>query len=290
MNEGAVDGRASGAHGAWPGVRPGQGVRRPEGRGSAAVCRRPCSARARCPRGGARPGARAAGPPGDRPGRERGPGTCTRPGRHVGEAADLAEDRLRRRLRVLRDRTRTRHRWIGISREHEWRHGDLPRPPMPYFPRPPEERRLVRRKSFALEPMARDQAAYEMHLVDHDFYLFTDRATGKDAVVVRGKHDSRGRVHVASPPPILSDAQARERLDVGGALRLLRRPGRSHLARSRRGGADGVQGRDRGGRDERAGGTRPQARVTGPPGGRQRGDTRSRGELIITRQMSGCME
>ncbi len=137
-------------------------------------------------------------------------------GRHVGEAADLAEDRLRRRLRVLRDRTRTRHRWIGISREHEWRHGDLPRPPVPYFPRPPEERRLVRRKSFALEPMARDQAAYEMHLVDHDFYLFTDRATGKDAVVVRGKDDSRGRVHVASPPPVLSDAQARERLDVGG--------------------------------------------------------------------------
>lgn len=137
-------------------------------------------------------------------------------GHHVGEAADLAEDRLRRRLRRLRDRTRTRHRWIAISREHEWRHGDLPRPPVPYFPRPPGGRRLVRRKTFALEPMTQDQAAYEMRLVDHDFYLFTDRSTGQDSVLVRSGDGERKSVAVAGAPPTLTEAQARERLDVGG--------------------------------------------------------------------------
>jgi ribosome-associated translation inhibitor RaiA len=137
-------------------------------------------------------------------------------GRHVGEAADLAEDRLRRRLRGLRDRTRSRHRWIGIAREHEWRHGDLPRRPVPYFPRPPEGRRVVRRKSFALEPMSDDRATYEMHLVDHDFYLFSDVTSGEDAVVHRVGGGPGEEVGVERRPPALTDDQARERLDLGG--------------------------------------------------------------------------
>ena len=89
------------------------------------------------------------------------------------------ESRLRRQLVQLRDRTRTRHRWTRhrstlSAGEHEWRHGDRPREQEPWFPRPAESREVVRRKTFAAEPMTVDEAAWEMDLLDHDFYLYTD--------------------------------------------------------------------------------------------------------------------
>ncbi len=126
------------------------------------------------------------------------------------EAADLMKDRLRRRLVRLRDRERTRHRWTGEAAEHEWRHGDQPRRPEPHFPRPVEERTVVRRKTFALVPLPAEEAAYEMDVLDHDFYLYTDRETGRDAVIVRNAEPP------LEVPPTLSEAAARERLDAGG--------------------------------------------------------------------------
>ena len=147
------------------------------------------------------------------------------------EAADLLEEQLRRRLEQLEDRTRTRHRWIGVAGEHEWRHGDLPRHPAPYYPRPAEARQVVRRKTFALRPMTPDEAAFEMDLLDHDFYLFTDLETGADAVIYRRQGDGYGlvgklgeheREHtvahlvVDGPAPTLRVEQARESLDLTG--------------------------------------------------------------------------
>ncbi|MET9022367.1 sigma 54 modulation/S30EA ribosomal C-terminal domain-containing protein [Actinopolymorpha sp. NPDC004070] len=131
------------------------------------------------------------------------------------EAADLMKDRLRRRLVRLRDRERTRHRWTGEVAEHEWRHGDQPRRPEPHFPRPVEDRTVVRRKTFALVPLTAEEAAYEMDVLDHDFYLYTDRETGRDAVIVRGARGAVAAVTEVEPPP-LSEAAARERLDAGG--------------------------------------------------------------------------
>ncbi|MGW0228392.1 sigma 54 modulation/S30EA ribosomal C-terminal domain-containing protein [Actinopolymorpha singaporensis] len=133
------------------------------------------------------------------------------------EAADLMKDRLRRRLVRLRDRERTRHRWTGEASEHEWRHGDQPRRPEPHFPRPVEERTVVRRKTFALVPLTAEEAAYEMDVLDHDFYLYTDRETGRDAVIVRsGVRDGVDLEPLNLEPPTLSEAAARERLDAGG--------------------------------------------------------------------------
>jgi len=147
------------------------------------------------------------------------------------EASDLVEQRLRRRLVQLQERTRTRHRWIGVAAGHEWRHGDLPRHPLPHYPRPVDDRQIIRRKTFALEPVTPDEAAYEMDLLDHDFYLFTDLETGADAVIRRrpeggyglyvrlGGHERERTVVplvVEGPLPTLTEAQARERLDVGG--------------------------------------------------------------------------
>jgi ribosomal subunit interface protein len=44
---------------------------------------------------------------------------------------------------------------------------------------------VVREKSHAAQPMALDQALYEMELVGHDFYLYVDHDTGRPAVVYR---------------------------------------------------------------------------------------------------------
>jgi ribosome-associated translation inhibitor RaiA len=144
------------------------------------------------------------------------------------EAVDDLESRLRRQLVQLEDRTRTRHRWTALAREHEWRHGDLPRRRAAHFPRPVESREVVRRKSFTGAPMTVDEAAFEMDLLDHDFFVFTDVDTGGPALVHRLDGGSYG-VQGAAPrpgatpeaavvwepaPPTLTDDEARARLDV----------------------------------------------------------------------------
>ena len=143
----------------------------------------------------------------------------------MNEAVDELESRLRRQLVRLRDRARTRHRWTGIAAESEWRHGDLPRRPVPHFRRPEETREVVRHKSFASEPMTVDEAAYEMDLLDHDFFLYRDLASNAPALVHRrpgGGYAAQGAARgetatavVREPgPPALSDDEARARLEA----------------------------------------------------------------------------
>lgn len=141
------------------------------------------------------------------------------------EAVDELEARLRRQLVQLQDRGRTRHRWTGIATETEWRHGDLPRRPAPNFQRPAESREVVRHKSFASEPMSVDEAAYEMDLLDHDFFLYRDLASDGPALVHRladGGYGVQGvdpegataSVTHEPDPPTLSDTEARARLET----------------------------------------------------------------------------
>lgn len=145
------------------------------------------------------------------------------------EAIDLLDGKLEHNLLQHQDRERTRHRWIGLSAEHEWRRGDLPTRREAWFPRPPEERDVVRRKTFELEPMTPDEAAFEMDLLGHDFYLFKDSTTSKDAVVFRdgeGNVAVRGEAvlgpdvprgpEVVRRAPALSEREAKARLEVSG--------------------------------------------------------------------------
>lgn len=144
-------------------------------------------------------------------------------------AVDLLEAKLRKNLRQYQDRQRTRHRGIGVSAEHQWRHGDLPTVREAHFPRPPQDREIVRRKTFALAPMTPDEAAYEMGLLGHDFYLFTDSRSGRDAVVyvdgegrfaIRGEavpnDQSASLVEMVGSAPMLSESEAVARLDLSG--------------------------------------------------------------------------
>lgn len=131
------------------------------------------------------------------------------------EAADQAVDVLRRRLRQLRDRPLSRrHRLIRAAADEERRQAtrrewladaDL------------ASRPVVKRKAFTLLPMTTEEAAAEMELLDHDFYLYVDSATGRASVVYPSPGGGYGVSGGAgSGVPALTAGQAKERLALSG--------------------------------------------------------------------------
>jgi ribosome-associated translation inhibitor RaiA len=121
-------------------------------------------------------------------------------------AIDLLEARLAARFEHLRsDASRRR------DGDHVWHHGDQPTQRHSYFPRPIDEREIVRRKTFAVEALTADEAALDLEQLDHDFYLFRDAASGSDAVIRRA--DDGGHELVAPSDMNLDDAV--ELLDLG---------------------------------------------------------------------------
>jgi ribosome-associated translation inhibitor RaiA len=148
------------------------------------------------------------------------------------EAVDGLVDRLRRRLDDLARHRDTLRRRGPSSPAGEWRHGDQPTERPPWFPRPPDEREIVRHKSFTTPAATVDEAIFDLEAMDLDFFVFTELATGQDAVVHRaadggyglqyleGAPDERpvvaARVTIDDrPAPTLTPAEARERLDAG---------------------------------------------------------------------------
>lgn len=102
----------------------------------------------------------------------------------VRAAVDLLEARLRERLERLghlQEAKHLRHR-DGAG---AWRHGDAPDPRPSFFPRPVEEREVVRRKTFAVGELTPEEASVELEVLDHDFYLFKNALTGEDNVLHR---------------------------------------------------------------------------------------------------------
>ncbi|WP_243792208.1 ribosome hibernation-promoting factor, HPF/YfiA family [Saccharopolyspora gloriosae] len=61
-----------------------------------------------------------------------------------------------------------------------------------------EPGRIVREKEHAATPMTVDQALYEMELVGHDFYLFSDATTGCASVVYRRRGFDYGVIRLAA--------------------------------------------------------------------------------------------
>lgn len=143
------------------------------------------------------------------------------------EAVDLLEARLRRNLLDLGDRAKAARKEGRPATAGEWRHGDLAGARPAFFDRPAQERRLVRRKSYAAAAMTAEEAAWEMRLLDHDFHLFADAASGEDALVYLHEDGVLGLKRTggdggwvepflldAEPAPTLSAEQAIERLDT----------------------------------------------------------------------------
>lgn len=109
----------------------------------------------------------------------------------VREAIDLLLDKVRREVRALSEVWLVRRTHTGVSGPHGWRHGDLPTPRPAYFPRPVEERILVRRRTYALQEMSTGEALFEMDLLDYDWHLFIEAETQTDAVVERADRGLR---------------------------------------------------------------------------------------------------
>jgi ribosomal subunit interface protein len=108
------------------------------------------------------------------------------------KALDVAAERLERRLRAAADRRRVHHgrrtppslgqlaagadAVASIARADE---------PDEDFGSDNGPGRIVREKEHPAKPMTIDQALFEMELVGHDFYLFSDLDSGRPSVVYR---------------------------------------------------------------------------------------------------------
>jgi ribosome-associated translation inhibitor RaiA len=111
-------------------------------------------------------------------------------------AVDALAEHLQRQLRRYVDRVQDASRSPAEAAPGEWFHGAWTPPRPAYVDRPPEERRIVRRKTFAVDPETLWEAAAELAALDHDFLLFRHRDTGADAVLYR-RDD--GRLEVIAP-------------------------------------------------------------------------------------------
>lgn len=154
----------------------------------------------------------------------------------TGETMRDAIERMTSRL-TLRIQRAARN-WAAIRggqpavQSAGWRHQSLPAPRLPYFPRPPQERTVIRRKSYGLPRETAAEAAADLELLDYDFHLFTDKATGEDSVIYRTPDGYRlaqagRRAHRAvpadapitvseHPAPRLSEPEAAARLEALG--------------------------------------------------------------------------
>jgi ribosome-associated translation inhibitor RaiA len=143
------------------------------------------------------------------------------------EAIDLLESKLRQGLELLTEKRQARRHEPAEPEPGSWRRGMLPTPRPEWFPRPVEERELVRRKTYELHEQTVYEAAEDLDLLDQDWTLFTEATTGSDALLERG--DEGYRLTFAGEPPTESltlDAPVAmlgdvPRMDLSTALDLL---------------------------------------------------------------------
>lgn len=121
--------------------------------------------------------------------------------RTLREATDAAQSRLRLRL------DRAAGNWEAIRgrrpvpHPHEWRHESVrERPPMS-LDLAPEQRKVVRRKTYGLRRMTVDEAAFDMGLLGYRFHLFTEKGTGSDSVLYLVDDDPAYRLSQLAPEP-----------------------------------------------------------------------------------------
>ncbi|HSJ29110.1 MAG TPA: sigma 54 modulation/S30EA ribosomal C-terminal domain-containing protein [Acidimicrobiia bacterium] len=149
-----------------------------------------------------------------------------------GEAIEALAARLERRMRRVAERREAASQRPPTTPEGQWRSGDLPTTRPTYFSRPVEDRRIVQRKSFSPGTSSLAGAMFDMEVLDHRFFLFTDEEDGTDSVVfetadgvsvrrVDGQEAPKAeRFGVGvdrTPVQTLDDGAAQERLDVSGA-------------------------------------------------------------------------
>jgi ribosome-associated translation inhibitor RaiA len=149
------------------------------------------------------------------------------------EAVDALYDRLRHRLDRLAEHWQARRGGTPVPAPHEWRHASEPAHRPGYYPRPVEQREIVRHKTYELHRITPDDAVYDMEALDYDVHLFTDETTGQDAVVYRAgptgyrlarleptrTPEPPGQLPLTAsqhPAPRLTDREAVDRINLTG--------------------------------------------------------------------------
>lgn len=109
-------------------------------------------------------------------------------------AVDLAEDKLERQLRKLKTKLAKRHK----GRQRPEIAPDLVPDTLLADDDVPEPiYNIVKSKSFSIEALDPTNAALQMDLLNHDFYVFTNEETGKPAVVYRRDDGDIGLIDIA---------------------------------------------------------------------------------------------
>lgn len=101
-------------------------------------------------------------------------------------ALDTASDKYERRLRRLKERLIQRSRKVG--------HKDLDPIAAPVDEQQSRGVSIVRRKKFAMRPMSAEEAALQMEMLGHDFYVFLDGDTGKQSVLYHRRDGDLGMI------------------------------------------------------------------------------------------------
>ncbi|HSH23205.1 MAG: ribosome-associated translation inhibitor RaiA [Actinomycetota bacterium] len=108
-------------------------------------------------------------------------------------AVDRVVDKLEHRIEKLKGKL--------AGRSHPRRHGSVDSHPLSVQAvdavdgdADDEAPRIVRTKQFAIKPMTPEEAALQMELLSHDFFLFTNAETGAAAVVYRRKDGHIGLI------------------------------------------------------------------------------------------------
>jgi ribosome-associated translation inhibitor RaiA len=99
------------------------------------------------------------------------------------EAVALLETRLRRKLAGMARHWEARRGAMPEATPHEWRHGAEPTHRPDFYPRPEQDRKIVRHKTYEPARATPEEAAFDMDMLDYDFQLFTDSESGQDSVI-----------------------------------------------------------------------------------------------------------
>lgn len=118
------------------------------------------------------------------------------------QALRILEKRLERRLNQLAERREQQNERPPSTPEGTWRSGDLPSKRPGYFDRPPEEREIIRRKTYPSdERISVEEAVFDLDVLDYRFFLFTDVSDGTPSVVYEWDGDVVLRRIDGSRPP-----------------------------------------------------------------------------------------
>jgi putative sigma-54 modulation protein len=98
---------------------------------------------------------------------------------------DQLTDKLERQVKRYREKR---------SRRETGRRANGKRPPEPTFTGEQLERMIVKSKRFDLQPLTPDEAAVELELIGHDFFVFQNVDTGRTNVVYRRRAGAYGLI------------------------------------------------------------------------------------------------